>query len=169
VSFSKKGQIKIQQMAFVLVALMIFFVLVGLVYFTYRISDLRGEAESLGDEEAQELVRKLSGTAEFAYTEEDCANCIDLDKVLVLKDRQTYRDFWDLDYLKIKRVYPIMEGECEKGNYPNCGTITVIDKENFGTPSEAFVALCRFEKSNGGYTKCELGRIYASGEGIEND
>ena len=158
-----KGQIKIQQMAFVLVALMIFLALVALIYISFRVENIKGDVEDLGDQEARELARKLSGTPEFAFTAEDCSDCIDLDKVLVLKERKTYKDFWNLDYLQVERVYPKGDGECTKANYPNCGTITIIDDEVW-TPAQAFVSLCRWEDSKGGYFRCELGRIYASGD-----
>ena len=99
-----KGQIKIQQMAFVLVALMIFLALVALIYISFRVENIKGDVEDLGDQEAKELARKLSGTPEFSFTAEDCSNCIDLDKVLILKERKTYKDFWNLDYLQVERV-----------------------------------------------------------------
>ena len=114
-----KGQIKIQQMAFVLVALMIFLALVALIYISFRVENIKGDVEDLGDQEAKELARKLSGTPEFSFTAEDCSNCIDLDKVLILKERKTYKDFWNLDYLQVERVYPHGNGDCKKENYPN--------------------------------------------------
>ena len=163
-----KGQVKIQQMAFVLVALMIFFGIASLFYFSIRTANLRGDVEDLRESEAQELVRKLAGTPEFSFTSAgDCAFCIDADKALVLKDRQGYSGFWGLDYIQIEKLYPGFEGECTKGNYPSCGTITVVGKERFGTTVGSFVSLCRWENTGGGYAKCELGKIYVSAEDIE--
>jgi hypothetical protein len=164
VNYSRKGQFKIQQMAFVLVALMIFFAMVALFYFSIRISGLRADVESLEEKEAKEIVKKLATTSEFIFSAGDCENCIDLDKVWILKDRESYDDFWGLDFLQIRRVHPEFEDEeCTNANYPECNIITLIDGENFGAPSDAFVSLCRWESENGGYSKCELGRIFASG------
>lgn len=164
---SSRGQLKIQQMAFVLVALVIFFGIVFLIFINFKLAGLKESAGELNEESASELVRKISSSAEFSFTPRMCSSCIDLDKVLVLKDRESYEGFWQLDYLQIVKVHPEGKGECTKANYPNCGEITLIEEPNFGTPSEAFVSLCRWESKNEGYFKCELGKIYASGEDIK--
>ncbi len=165
-NYSKKGQIKIQQMAFVLVAIMIFFAIAVLIYFSFRINSLKSDAQLLKEEESKEIVRKLSGMPEFSF--EGCANCIDLDKALMLKERKSYIGFWDLKLLQIERVYPIKEvKECTRANYPDCNTITFIENKNYGRGNDAFVSLCRWEQEKGGYVKCELGRIYAAGGGID--
>ena len=166
-SSSKRAQLKIQQMAFVLVAIIIFFAIVALLYFSISLSNLRKSASSLQEQEASELVRKLASTPEFSFTATDCSNCIDLDKLLLLKSRQSYKEFWNLDFLKIEKLYPKTEKlECEKANYPDCNEITIIDKKEFGSPQKAFVSLCRWEQAKGGYTKCGLGGIYASGKNL---
>jgi len=163
-----KGQLKIQQMAFVLVALMIFFALVSLFYFSIRVSNLEKSAVELREEEAKELVRKLAASPEFAWTATDCASCIDLDKVILLKNRKSYSGFWNLDYLAVERVYPSKQGECTRGSYPNCNSITIINKTGaFGTPAWSYVALCRHEFAKSSYVRCELGRIFAAGKGIQ--
>lgn len=161
---NKKAQLKIQQMAFVLAAIIIFFALVGLVYFSIMIKNLEKSAVSLKEEEAKELVKKLAGSPEFSY--EDCANCVDLDKVLALKDRDSYDDFWNLNYLAVRVDYPKKsESECSLDNYPNCRGVVIIDNEEPGIVESAFVSVCRWS-GNRGYRKCEIGKILASGEGI---
>ena len=167
-SRSPRGQIKIQQMAFVLVAMMIFFGFVALIYFSLRISNLEESAVGLKDEEAKELIKKIASSPEFNFGVEDCSNCIDLDKVLVLSERKPYEEFWNLDYLEIEKVYPVFEEECNKANYPSCKTIRIIgESSDYGSATGAFVSLCRWEDSNDGYFKCELGRIISSGKGIK--
>ena len=162
-SCSKKGQMKIQQMAFVLVALMIFFVIVTLFYFSVRVKTLEQNANTLKEESTKELVRKLASSPELSWSR-GCDNCIDMDKAMLLKDRKSYVDFWNLDYLAIEKVYPKTSGDCTIATYPNCNKIIIVGT-NIGIPSDAFVSLCRLE-GNGGYEKCELGRIYATGKGI---
>lgn len=159
---------KIQQMAFVLVAIIIFFAMVSLFYFSIRVADIQKGAVSLKEDEAKELVRKLSSTPEFSWTATDCASCIDLDKTILLKNRNTYSGFWNLDYLAIEKVYPAGQGECTRLSYPNCNTITILNKTStYGSPAWAYVALCRHEIAKSAYVKCELGRIYAGGKGIQ--
>ena len=166
---NKKGQIKIQQMAFVLVALMIFFALVSLFYFSVRYSALKTDVETLREQEVREVVRKMAGTPEFAWTIYDCDACIDLDKIIALKDRTTYEGFWrNIPLLQIVRVYPTYPGEreCTREIYPNCNTITIVDENKDLVAHSAFVALCRYE-SEIDFTKCELGKIVMGFETLE--
>lgn len=157
---SSRAQMKIQQMAFVLVATLVFFSLVGLFYFSIKIKTLEKEAISLREDEAKELVRKFSSAPEVAWTATDCANCIDLDKALVLKDKKSYQGFWNLPFVQISKIYPETSSkECTKLNYPDCSTITLAKENKDFITHESFISLCRFESSQGGYTKCELGKI----------
>jgi hypothetical protein len=161
---------KIQQMAFVLVALMIFFSLVLLFYFMIRTSNLEEGALVFRGEEAQELVRSLAGAGEFAWSATDCAGCIDLDKTLIVKDRQAYQGFWKLDFLQFEVLGAETDRECSKFNYPDCSKISVLGEEKgFGDVVSSYVALCRYENEKGGYTRCDLGRIHVSGKGINNN
>ena len=166
---SSKGQMKIQQMAFVLVALMIFFAIVSLFYFSIRVQVLREDVETLREEDVIETVRKMSGAPEFAWTSAgDCASCIDLDKVLMLKNRTSYNGFWrNIAFLQIVKIYPSSgEGkECTRENYPDCDTITLVDENKNLRGHKAFVALCRYEEVKK-YNKCELGKIVMAFETV---
>lgn len=143
-------------MAFVLVAIMIFFAIVALFYISVRSASLKGDVNVLREDEARESVKKISGSPEFAWSITDCASCVDLDKIMVLKNRTSYQGFFDFPFLQIEKIYPKSEGECTKQNYPDCGTITLIKEKNYIAHS-AFVALCRYDAVFG--SKCELGKI----------
>lgn len=164
----KKGQLKIQEMAFVLVAIMIFFAIVALFYISVRVQNLKGSVEDQRDDEAKALVRKLVESPEFSLTTEECSSCVDFDKTIALKEKREYQSFYPLDYLAIKVIGAKKEEECTRENYPECDSLTLIKKrEDFGTPLGAFAALCRqefFGQDN--YIKCELAKIYASGKEI---
>lgn len=162
-----KGQMKIQEMAFMLVALAIFFSLVAIIYFSISGANLRITAQNLQEEEAKEMVRKLAGSSELAFTSSsDCNSCVDFDKALILKEiyLESYSGLWNFDYLMIEKISPDNSGEeCTRFNYPDCGKITLIGKtENFGATSQAFVALARWDESTQRY-KYEFGRIHVSG------
>ena len=160
---SSKAQMKIQQMAFMLVAIMIFFSMVGLIYFAITLSNLQAKAQTLGDEEAMRTVRKISSTPELAFTTESCSSCIDLDKAFVLKSYSGYKELWNLDYLMIEKIYPIgTEEECTSYNYPDCKTITIVDNSGNSIATQtAFVALARYDQDKHA-TVYELGKIHAS-------
>jgi hypothetical protein len=163
----KKAQMKIQEMAFVLIAIMIFFAMVALVYFAIRLSSMTENVQAEREASARELARKLADIPEFSWAE--CSGCVDADKVLALKDRVSYRGLWDVDYLMVEKIYPNATNvECTIANYPNCRTITLVNKtKDFGVPASAFVALCSYDASKGGYERCGLGKIYASAKAIK--
>ena len=163
-SSSKRAQMKIQQMAFMLVAVMIFFALVGLIYFAISLSNVQQKAGELAEKEAKEIVRKLSGSPELAFTaSSDCSSCIDLDKAILLTRQEEYKNFWNLDYLMIEKISPVMSSaECTISNYPDCGKITIIDKSGGSLATKtAFVSLARWDPTTNNFVY-ELGRIHAS-------
>ncbi len=165
----KKAQLKIQEMAFVLVAIMIFLALVALFYLSVRTSQLQTNTEQIKDDQARNFVRKLTGVPEFQWA--GCPSCIDADKAFLVKERIRVNastvSAWGLDYLALEVVYPPRSGgECTSANYPACNLTTVIrGNGSYGTASSVYVALCTREY-NFGYIKCDLGRLYASGREV---
>jgi hypothetical protein len=172
VKFSKinsRAQMKIQQMAFVLVATVIFFVIVAIFYISIRFSSLREDVTDTRREEVIETVRKISGTPEFKYNSfEDCAACVDMDKLILLRNRTSYENFWqDVSLLQVERVYPRYETEeCEIDSYPRCNQITLVKKKNFES-YEAYVSLCRYDKTTD-QSRCELGKVIMGFEGADD-
>jgi len=167
--YSKKAQMKIQQMAFVLLAIMIFFAMVGLIYFTISIANVQASAEELRDNEARETVKKLSGSPELGFTSTtDCSSCIDLDKALILKDSTRYQNFWNLDFLMIEKISPESSSvECTKTNYPDCSQITLINKGGSLSTKTAIVAIAHWDGNRQSFVY-ELGKIHASAKILGN-
>lgn len=164
-----KAQMKIQQMAFMLIAIMIFFSMVGLIYFAITLSNLETKAQALGDEEAMRTVRKISSTPELAFTvDSSCSSCVDLDKAFVLKTYSGYKELWNLDYLMIEIISPQpILAECTTFNYPDCNTITIVDNsQNTIATKTAFIALARFDQSKNTVVY-ELGKIHASAKQVD--
>ncbi|MDO8563993.1 MAG: hypothetical protein Q7R87_03210 [Nanoarchaeota archaeon] len=163
---NKAGQLKIQEMAFVLIAFMVFFSLVALLFLKFRISGIQASAEGSKEEVASRLALVLASTPELSWSE--CTGCIDLDKAIVLKNRTEYKQLWKLDYFAIKRLYPVKTvGECSLGKYPECDTLTLISGNDFGISSKAFVSLCRYDFIEDRKV-CELGELYVSGGSLKN-
>lgn len=170
-SSNKRAQMKIQQMAFMLIAVVIFFAMVALVYFSISSANLQARASDLRDEEARELARQIAGTPEFAFTAKgDCSSCIDFDRAFQISKSDEYKKhFWNLDYLAIEKVSPggVSETgrvtECSSSNYPDCNQITIISSNDYATKT-SFVALAEWDESlggSGGY-RYSLGRIHTS-------
>ena len=163
----KKAQLKIQQMAFMLMAVTLFFILVGLFVLVIRFSGLKQSAEILEEENAVLLLSKLANSPEFSCGESfgTKTNCIDSDKVMVLKEHiGKYFDFWGVSNIEIRKIYPDMpETECNLGNYPDCNLIKITSTELKGVGLSNFVSLCRKESFEGEiFDKCELAKIIVS-------
>src|SRR3989344_1257549 len=82
----KKAQMKIQQMAFMIIAVMVFFGLVGLVIIAVVFSGYKDKATDLAQENAMLLVSKISNSPEFSCGYafgESKGSCIDSDKVMI--------------------------------------------------------------------------------------
>jgi hypothetical protein len=161
-ALNSRAQMKIQQMMFMLLAITIFFVLVGLIVLSVSLSGIKTEATELEKEEALSLVSKLANSPEFA-----CENsfdnvygmCVDSDKIMALKENiDSYSDFWGIAGIEIQKVFPKNTNECNSGNYPNCGRIKVYSKDvNTGGGYSIYVPLCRKESYEGEtYSKCEI-------------
>jgi hypothetical protein len=161
---SKRGQMKIQQMAFMLMAITLFFVFVGLFIISIKFNDLKQSAESLDQKNSLYLTSKISSYPEIAcgtaYGTQKI-NCIDTDKLIVfLNNKEKYSEFWDVQSLTVRKLYPQSEEVCTSENYPNCGVFKILEGKNRGDTS-IFVSLCRNEfKDQETYTKCELGKLF---------
>ena len=87
---NKKAQLKIQQMAFMLIAITLFFVLVGMFVLKIQLSELRNTASILEEKNALLLVTKLANSPEFSCGEafgNIRTNCIDAAKVMMLREK----------------------------------------------------------------------------------
>lgn len=154
----KKSQFKIQQMTFMLVAVTVFFVLVGLFWLSFQYSGLKKQANQLTESRASAIVEFLSSQSEFSCGED---YCIDTDKLIVLANRSVYREFWPVSYIKI-RALEGNETICNKANYPDCNVYEVYTNPEIESKSSigSFVALCRHEKLEDYPIQiCKLGRI----------
>lgn len=170
---SNIGQMKIQQMAFMLIAIMVFFALVGLIIASVGFSGLKEKATALQEKNAMLLVSRLANSPEFSCSETE--NCIDFDKIIALKNninkyKTGNKNFWGVSGIEIIKIYPKNSGfvECTSKNYPDCNKITLISGQGIGT--ENFVSLCRkeFDSENYiNYNKCELGKLIVKYEKVQ--
>jgi hypothetical protein len=152
-----KGQFKIQQMAFMLIAVIIFFTLVALIYFVLQLRQVKNDSNDVASAQTLALVRTIKSSPEFAWTADSCHACIDLDKVMGLKDQKVYSSFWNTPFLKIR----VLDGktgdvECTKNTYPGCNTISLVNVSQSYRSQRAYAALCRLTSQG---TVCSLGTI----------
>lgn len=160
----KKGQMKIQQMAFMLIGVTIFFVMVGLFLASIGLSSLKEKKELLDEQNAAIESLNLAKSPEFS-----CANafgttkinCVDFDKVLILSEKEDYFSFWGVEGIEIRRIYPKSENEfCTKENYPDCERLVLKEAKNPENEKSAFISLCHKEPyESTSYNKCEIARL----------
>jgi len=160
-----KGQVKIQQTAFMLIAITLFFVLVGLFAVKMSFSGLKDRATNLDAENALLMVSNIANTPEFSCEEAfggTKTNCIDFDKAMVIKNNiEKYKGFWGVDNIELRRIYP--PGEeilCTEESYPECNLLRIISDETVGIGISSFVSLCKKDSLEGKtYNKCDLAEM----------
>lgn len=165
---NKRGQMKIQQMIFMILTVFILFVLVGLFFLSISLSNLKKTATNLQETNAMLLVSNLANSPELSCGNafgSSLTSCVDFDKAMALQSNPDYSDFWGVAKIEIRKIYP-EEGDiaCDTSNYPNCSIIWVLDNNISSTPAVSnFVSLCRIETDQKiVYTKCELALLLVS-------
>ena len=166
---NKKAQLKIQQMAFMLIALTLFFALVGMFFLAFQVSKIRETAGVLEEKNALLLVSKLANSPEFSCGNAfgSQGNCVDSDKVMALKNSiDKYENFWGVSNIQIRKIYPVGNPvECTSANYPDCNIIKIYDGE-IGSEYSNYVALCRKDSFAGkDFDRCEIAKLMVSYNG----
>ena len=172
---NKKAQLKIKQMAFMLIAVTIFLAMVGMFVLMIRIGNLKNTASELEQQNAILLASKLANSPEFSCGEAfgtQRANCVDFDKVMMLKNNMwKYGGFWGVSNLELKIVYPKHRNvECTQANYRStgCDNILLIEEPFTGKADSTYVTVCRKEV-RGDFTQdvCNLGKLFVWHEDVQ--
>jgi len=165
---TKKAQLKIQEMAFFLIAVVIFFVLVGIFAFSIIYSNLSKGATSAAEERTLSSITNLADSPEFSCGE---PNCVDADKLIGLMQNKKYEIFFPFSSLSVHRQSTFTKNEsswikCTSANYPDCDVFEIYDKNVKNERAIAnYVALCRVESENDyNYKKCEIAKLIAGTE-----
>ena len=160
---NNRAQMKIQQMAFMLIGITIFFVLVGLFALSLSSGGMKAKKAALDEKNALLLVSKLANYPEFSCENAfggDRVDCIDFDKVFILKNHPEYSNFLDVGNIEIRKVTDEEEIICTQTNYPNCNFMHVFGDESEGDDKSIFVSLCKKMNYEGTpYDKCELAKL----------
>lgn len=173
---SKKAQMKIQQMIFMVLAVAFFFILAGIFALSFKMSSLKKDADLLNEKNALLLVTKIAESPEFSCGEAFGGKkvyCVDFDKALTLKKNiEKYNNFWGVSNIELRLISdtlnPISEKECSIINYPNCTYLRIISENVTGTDYSTFVSLCRKNSYVGEvYDKCELAKFLISYKQLE--
>lgn len=154
----KSAQFKIQQMAFMLMGIVLFFILVGLFWLSLKSSSINKSAASLAQEQAISLALTIANSPELSCG----SQCVDFDKAITVKNTRIFEELWPIKGLEIRKIYPTNTiKECTMENYPECTVLIIRKTEIERGSASSYIKLCRKEKNIEGYNydKCELGEI----------
>ena len=152
----KKAQFKIQEMSFLLLAIVLFFIISGLFILAVYYRNLKNKASNLNEKEAVLIAQILANYPEFS-----CGSlCIDADKLIVMQNKRAYENFWPVETIEVRKVYPPGNKKCNLENYPDCNIFKIYDSGKQVRKVASFVSLCRKDRINEiTYDKCELAKI----------
>ncbi len=168
-----RGQLKIQQMMIMLLAVTLFFVIVGMLVLVSQVGNLKAKSTIIQADNARLLVSKIADSPEFACGDSfgaKMSSCIDADKAINLQkniSKYGYGNFWGIDGLQIRKIYPESNGViCTFSNFPNCDILNIIPLSN-GTGISNFVSLCGYYNINGqALARCDLAKIIVFYQGV---
>jgi len=153
---------KIMQMAFMIVAVLFFFVLVGLFFLTIQFKDVKSSATQLQQEQAISSLSVISDMPELNYDSSESFT-LDEDKLRVMSGNFSgiYDDFWPVASVSVYKLWPASTElkECPGG--PDCNYYNIYDsgQKNKRTYS-TYVSICKKVKESGFvYDKCSIGKL----------
>lgn len=159
---NKSGQMKINEMIFMIIALVIFFAIVFMFWLSVSLSGLKGDVSQSNRDKAIMLVVRIADSPELNCVAKQGA-CIDEDKLAALINYPIFKTLWAVDGLVIERITNETLNKtiaCSSTSYPRCTTYTIKKPMNNTLPDSSIINLCRVETKNGyNYDKCEMGRI----------
>lgn len=161
VLLKKKGQMQIQQMAFMIIAVFFFFVLVGLFFLGIQFKDIRGDAAYLQKEQAISSLRVIADMPELNYGSSESMT-IDEDKLKVMSRDfgENYDLFWPVASIEVYKIYPSFD-EVKVCPGADCNYYELYNnnQSNIKTYS-TYVSICENVKEKGSvYDKCEIGKL----------
>lgn len=153
---NNKAQMKIMQMIIMILAVFIFFALVGIFLINISATDLQKDYLELQREYTISLIESMVNSPEFVCSSRETW-CVDQDKVEIMSGEfgKKYADFWGVSSIEILRVYPNNETKIINCPNSNCNYYKIYQSEQNVTQTySAYVSMC--EKVSGANTNCEL-------------
>lgn len=159
--YKNKGQMKIQQMAFMLVAVFFFFILVGLFFLGIQLGDVKGNAAQLQKEQAIFSLRVIADMPELNYDSSESMT-LDEDKLRIMSGNfgGNYSSFWPVASVEIYRIYPSFD-EIKECPAVDCNYYDLYDNGQSNTKTySTYISICKSVKDRGSvYDRCEVGKL----------
>lgn len=133
-----KAQLQIQEMAFMLIAVIFLFSLVGLFFLTISYNNMYKRADEIAQARTLSAITSLADSPEFSCTVSK-SNCVDADKIIALINNTNFKKFWSFSSLRVMRLRAFSKSEdemvqCNFANYATCNQNDQVEcKEDTGT------------------------------------
>ena len=166
-----RGQMKIQQMAFMIMAVFLFFILVGLFFIGIQFKDVKGSAAQLQKEQAISSLRVIADMPELNFDSSETMT-LDEDKLAIMSGNFSsgYDVFWPVASVGVYKIYPAFDS-VDKCPGVGCNFYEIYDsgQTNVKTYS-TFVSICkRVRESGSAYDRCEVGKLVVGVREVNNE
>ena len=161
---------QIQQMAFMIVAVFFFFILVGLVFLAIQFKGIKSSAAQLQKEQAISSLGVIADMPEMNYDSSEYMT-VDEDKLKIMSGAfgLDYDLFWPVASVEVYKIYPAFN-EIKKCPGHGCNYYEVYNngQTNVKTYS-TYVSICKKVRESGSiYDDCEVGKLVLGIRGIGN-
>ena len=149
---------KIMQMAFMLVAVFFFFVLVGLFFLGIRFGDIEDSAAQLQREQAISSLSVISNMPELNFDSAQSFT-LDEDKLRIMAGGlgDVYEELWPVASVSVYKLWPVAT-ELKDCPGVGCNYYKLYDNGQSNVRKEStFVSICK--KLKGGYDECVIGKL----------
>jgi hypothetical protein len=159
---NKKADMQIQQMAFMIIAVFIFFGLVGLFFINIQVSKIGSNAASLQRDQAISSIQVIADMPELSFSAVETMT-LDEDKIRIMSGEfgKDYELLWPVAYVGVRKIYPKPERpiKCPAENCNYYEIYNSSEQESYEIQS-TFVSICSKRKEGKSiYNKCEIGKL----------
>ena len=151
----KKAQLKIQQMAFMIIAVFLFFIMAGLIFLSYQSQMLKNDYDRLQKDQAISSLQILTNMPELT-----CSYlCLDEDKLEIML-KKDYSQIWPVASVEVYKIYPVQTRQV-KCPGTNCNYYSVYDSNQQNIKKySTYISLCKkVNELEYAYSKCEIGKL----------
>jgi len=156
-----RGQMKIMQMAFMIVAVFFFFVLVGLFFFCIHFKDVKSSAAQLQKNQAISSLRVIADMPELGYDSRESMT-LDEDKLRIMAGGfgDIYEEFWPVASVAVYKLWPVAS-ELKSCPGVGCNYYELFDNGQSDVKTySTYVSICKKVKEDGFvYDRCEVGKL----------
>ena len=153
-----KAQFQIQQMAFLILAVFFFFILVGLFFMSFQYGNIKSSAASL---QKQQAIASLATIANMPELNCDSRTefCIDLDKLKVMSNNSAYSDLWPVASVNAQVIYP--SSTLVKCPFTACNYYEIYNSNQKNVKEYSlYVSICEKKREEQyTYDDCKIGKL----------